>query len=110
MKGFLMDKSARKLVELATRRREQLGLSLRGLSEVVGISFATLSRLEKGSTEPDDTTKARLANWLGSDATKAGIHLEHVAEVHFRAAKNIENKAVGSLLKLAEHLKKTRSK
>lgn len=101
-----MDKESRKLVDLMILRREEIGISLRRLSEDIGVSFSTLSRLENGVTDPDETTKARLANWLGSDAKKAGIHLEYVAEVHFRATKNIESKVVSSLIKLAEHLKK----
>jgi transcriptional regulator with XRE-family HTH domain len=108
MKRYLggdVDKNVKRLVQMVADRREIEGLSLRKLAEIVGVSFATLSRLENDTTEPDEGTKARLANWLGKDAGKAGIEIEQVAEVHFRAAKNVDSETVSALLKLAEHLK-----
>lgn len=100
-----MDKNVRKLISLMEQRRKQEGLSQRGLSELIGVSFATLSRLERYETEPDESTKSRIANWLGDDASKVGIKVESVVEVHFRAAKNIDSLTVRTLADLAKYLK-----
>ncbi len=102
-----MEKDVERLIEAIILKRKTLGLSLRRLAEQSGVSFATLSRLEKFETEPDDGTKARLANWLGNDAKKLGLEVEKVLEVHFRAAKNIDSRTTTALVKLAEYLKKT---
>jgi transcriptional regulator with XRE-family HTH domain len=44
--------------------REEAGLSLRALAEITGISFSTISRLEKGEHVPDEWTATRLLQWL----------------------------------------------
>lgn len=105
-----MDKKTQHLLGMIEERRRELGLSLRKLADLTGVSFATLSRLERLQTEPDESTKARLANWLGTEAKHIGLHLEHVAEVHFRAGKNLDPKTVAALLHLAEHIRKTYGK
>lgn len=103
-----MDSKTRKLLKLLKERRESEGLSLRALAEITGISFSTLSRLEKDSnkTEPDPSTKARIINWLGDEAEKAGITFKESALVHFRAKKNASAETIENLLKVAELLKK----
>lgn len=93
-----------RLVAAVKQRREALGLSIRGLAEVVGISFSSLARIERGEGQPDNNSKIRLLQWLGQDAESAGLSFENVAFVHFRAAKNIQSTTVRALLRVADCL------
>lgn len=97
-----------RLVEAVRRKREAEGLSIRALSAVVGISFSTLARIERGEGVPDNNSKIRLLEWLGPDADEAGLGFENVAFVHFRAAKNVRSSTVQTLLHAAECLKRNR--
>lgn len=92
-----MHSNTKKLVTDVRKRRESLGLSLRKLAEMTGVSFATLSRLERAETEPDTNTVVRLINWLGQESENA-FESENVAEVHFRASKNIDSETVKALM------------
>ncbi len=96
-----------KLVRAVKRKREAEGLSIRGLSEAVGISFSTLARIERGEGHPDNNSKIRLMQWLGADAEDAGLGFENVAFVHFRAGKNISSSTVRTLLRAADCLRRT---
>lgn len=87
-------------------KRSSVGLSLRALSDLIGVSFSTLARLEKGSHEPDPNTKLRISNWLGGDALNTKTDDDHFALVHFRAAKNISSKTVKCLFETATELRK----
>ena len=46
------------------RKREELGLSLRDVADVTGVSASTLSRIENGTGKPDADNIARLTTWL----------------------------------------------
>jgi transcriptional regulator with XRE-family HTH domain len=94
-----------KLVRAVRRKREAEGLSIRALSAVVGVSFSTLARIERGDGHPDNNSKIRLLEWLGADAEAAGLGFDSVAFVHFRAAKNVGSSTVRTLLKAAECLR-----
>lgn len=94
-----------RLVEAVKRKREAEGLSLRALSAVVGVSFSTLARIERGEGLPDNNSKIRLLEWLGSDAEDEGLGFENVALVHFRAAKNVRSPTVKTLLRAADCLR-----
>lgn len=96
-----------KLVRAVARKREAEGLSVRALSAVVGISFSTLARIERGEGQPDNNSKIRLLQWLGPDADKAGLRFDNVAFVHFRAGKNIRSSTVRTLLRVADCLRKS---
>jgi len=52
------------VVRQMQKRRVQEGLSLRALAPKIGISFSTLSRLERGGT-PDVKTVAKIEKWVG---------------------------------------------
>jgi transcriptional regulator with XRE-family HTH domain/Zn-dependent peptidase ImmA (M78 family) len=93
-----------RLVGAVKQKREALGLSIRGLSEAVGISFSSLARIERGEGQPDNNSKIRLLQWLGADAEAAGLGFENVAFVHFRAARNIQSTTVRALLRVADCL------
>ena len=52
-----MDSFEMQLVDAVRRKREAEGLSIRALSAVVGISFSTLARIERGDGLPDNNSK-----------------------------------------------------
>jgi transcriptional regulator with XRE-family HTH domain/Zn-dependent peptidase ImmA (M78 family) len=93
------------LVQLMQAKREREGFSLRQLSSVIGVSFSTLARIERGDGEPDNNTKIRILEWLGNDARKAGLQFDSVALVHFRAKKQVDSRTVQALLIVANYLK-----
>jgi transcriptional regulator with XRE-family HTH domain/Zn-dependent peptidase ImmA (M78 family) len=95
-----------KLVDAARKKREAEGLSIRALSAIVGISFSSLARIERGEGLPDNNSCIRLIEWLGADAEEAGLGLDRVAFVHFRAMKNVTSTTVQVLLRAAECLKR----
>lgn len=94
-----------KLIRAVKRKRELEGLSIRSLSAVVGVSFSTLARIERGEGQPDNNSKIRLLEWLGADAEEAGLTFDNVAFVHFRAGKNIQSRTVRNLLRAADCLR-----
>jgi transcriptional regulator with XRE-family HTH domain len=94
-----------KLVRAVKRKRDAEGLSIRALSDAVGVSFSTLARIERGEGQPDNNSKIRLLQWLGADAADAGLGFENVAFVHFRAGRNIRSSTVHGLLRAAESLR-----
>jgi transcriptional regulator with XRE-family HTH domain len=98
-----------RLVRAVKRKREREGLSLRALSDVVGVSFSTLARIERGDGAPDNNSKIRLLEWLGPDAEQEGLTFENVAFVHFRAGKNVTSPTVRSLLHAGSCLKQALS-
>jgi DNA-binding XRE family transcriptional regulator len=53
------------LGEYVRRKRQDEKLSLRQVAMKIGVSAATLSRIENGIGMPDSATLARLAAWLG---------------------------------------------
>ncbi len=100
-----MHSETKKLVKLMKKKRESEGLSVRKLSDKIGVSFSTLARIEREEGSPDNNTKVRILNWLGNEAKIAGFDFDHEALVHFRAAKNIEPTTVKTLLKVANLVK-----
>lgn len=106
--GSFMKSFETRLVEAVRRKREANGLSIRALSAVVGVSFSTLARIERGEGEPDNNSKIRLLEWLGSDAEEADLSFDNVALVHFRAGKNARSQTVQALLSAAECIKRSR--
>lgn len=101
------DKQA--LIKALKKKRESEGLSIRALSERVGISFSSLARIERGEGEPDNNSTIRIIEWLGPDAQDAGLTFDSVALVHFRAAKNVQSKTVHCLLQAAQQLVRNNS-
>jgi transcriptional regulator with XRE-family HTH domain len=90
------------LGEALSRRRADLGVSLRVVEQRTGISAATLSRIERGST-PDLVIIERLAAWLGvvvhasggtpstetQSITQSDADLRRTIELHLRANKQM---------------------
>src|SRR5690606_6912418 len=100
-----MDTKTKKLIAALKKKREAEGLSIRGLSSIIGVSFSSLARIERGDGEPDNNSRIRILEWLGEDGYDSGLSFENVALVHFRAQKNIGSKTVDCLLKVANTLK-----
>ncbi|OWK20033.1 hypothetical protein AJ88_35610 [Mesorhizobium amorphae CCBAU 01583] len=96
-----MDEFEKKLVGAVREKREREGLSIRALSGIVGISFSTLARIERGDGSPDNNSKIRLLEWLGPDADEHELGFDGVAFVHFRAGKNASSGTVQTLLQAA---------
>lgn len=94
------------LIDAIKKKREEEGLSIRALSAVVGISFSTLARIERGEGLPDNNSKIRLLEWLGENADEAGLKFDNVAFVHFRAAKNVQSATVQALLRAADAIRR----
>lgn len=100
-----MESFEAKLIAAVKRKREIEGLSIRALSNVVGVSFSSLARIERGDGVPDNNSKVRLLEWLGPDAEAAGLAFDRVAAVHFRATKNVSSTTVRMLLRAADAIK-----
>jgi transcriptional regulator with XRE-family HTH domain len=98
-----------RLVAAVKRKRQREGLSLRALSDVVGVSFSSLARIERGDGAPDNNSKIRLLEWLGPEAEQEGLTFDNVAYVHFRAGKNVTSPTVQALLIAGTCLKRTLS-
>lgn len=86
-----------RLVAAVKRKREREALSLRALSNVVGVSFSSLARIERGDGAPDNNSKIRLLEWLGVEAEDEGLSFDDVAFVHFRAPKHVSSATMQNL-------------
>lgn len=98
------------------RRRQELGLSLRDVADVTGVSASTLSRIENGTGKPDADNIARLTGWLdmpidrvmskgtGGDVEPV-VYYPHeatpeIVEAHLRADKNLSEDTANALSEL----------
>ena len=100
-----MNFDSKKLVAVMKRKRQAEGLSIRALSAIIGVSFSSLARIERGDGEPDNNSAIRIIEWLGQEGQDEGLALDQVAYVHFRADKNIQSKTVHCLLSAANTIK-----
>ena len=100
------------------RRREELGLSLRDVADVTGVSASTLSRIENGTGKPDADNIARLTGWLdmpmdrimnkqssSSAEVEPVIYYPHeatpeIVEAHLRADRNLSPETANALSEL----------
>ena len=64
-----VDQVLQRLAGDVSETRVACGLSLRGLAKETGVSYPTLSRIERGLT-PDAGSLIRLARWLLVQAKK----------------------------------------
>ncbi len=106
------------------RKREELGMSLRAVAQVTGVSASTLSRIENGTGKPDADNIARLAAWLNmpierivggpqlsDEEAKPVIYYPQeatpdIVEAHLRADRNLTPetaKALAELFRVAYH-------
>jgi transcriptional regulator with XRE-family HTH domain len=86
---------------LIQQRRKELGLSLRGISRLTGISFSTISRLERGVFSPTLDNAAKLASALQITLPNAaGIAAQSTGESNPASKVPEEPRpAVGSLVR-----------
>jgi transcriptional regulator with XRE-family HTH domain len=100
------------------RRREHLGLSLRDVANVTGVSASTLSRIENGTGKPDADNIARLTSWLDvpmerilagrnpeTTETAAVVYypqepMPEIVEAHLRADRNLTPETATALSEL----------
>src|SRR3982751_5038832 len=99
------------------RRREELGLSLRDVADVTGVSASTLSRIENGTGKPDADNIARITSWLdmpvdrvmrsqgSEEGVEAVVYYPHeatpeIVEAHLRADKNLSPETAKALSEL----------
>jgi len=95
------------LGRLANERREEMGVGVRVAAKEIGISHATLSRIERGNV-PDIETFSKLCDWLKLDPSDFLGHYSKLPSglsVHFR--KNQSNtqetsKALADLIMAAD--------
>jgi transcriptional regulator with XRE-family HTH domain len=85
------------------RKRLSQGLTLRALEKKVGVSFASLGRLERRQGQPSEATKDRLLRWLedGSESLPAqrNSRLSRMAEIEIRVL-HLEGIVTGMLDRL----------
>jgi transcriptional regulator with XRE-family HTH domain len=100
------------------RRREELGMSLRGVADATDVSASTLSRIENGTGKPDADNIARLTSWLDmpidrvmnkhqndNEVVEAIVYYPHeatpeIVEAHLRADKNLTPETAKALSEL----------
>jgi transcriptional regulator with XRE-family HTH domain len=93
---------------LRTRRREQ-GLSLRDLADATGVSFNTLSRVERGHM-PDLRNFQRIVDWLEVPAetfldTEEPISTTpHAIARHLHADRNLSDQAARKIAAMVEEM------
>jgi transcriptional regulator with XRE-family HTH domain len=95
---------------LAARRRE-LGMSLRAAAAEVGVSAATLSRVESGDYLPERDNLFRLLDWLGlagrqppAEPHAPGAGTMEAIELHLRADTDLsaaDADAIAQMVRLA---------
>lgn len=68
-----------KLIAAVKTKRVRDGLSLRGMSDQIGVSFSSLARFERGDGEPDTESASLMCDWLGLPASDFGVDPKAVA-------------------------------
>lgn len=56
-----------KLIAKMRDKRIKCDISCRALSEIIGVSFSTLSRLERGIGIPHPLTEEKIQKWIETD-------------------------------------------
>lgn len=64
---------AERLVARMKARRHSLGFSLRDAADAIGVSAASLSRIESGERLPGRENLLRIAHWLGVRLDLSGL-------------------------------------
>jgi transcriptional regulator with XRE-family HTH domain len=103
--------SAADLAARVKARRRELGLSQRDAAPAVGLSHATLSRVESGDYLPERDNLFRLLAWLGlsgappsAEPHPPGAATMEAIELHLRADKELSDadaEAISQMVRLA---------
>ena len=81
-------------------KREKEGLGLRAAAKLMGITHATLSRVEKGF-HADMATYRKMSRWLNpNEEMSTAIEDAGAPEVHFRREKTISPELAQSLAQM----------
>ena len=85
------------LGELVSSKRDEAGLGLRATAEKIGISPATLSRVEQGQL-PDLANFSKICRWLNVDPSSIlGLEDRPMAAVHFRKSQTMKSETAKAL-------------
>ena len=95
----LLENLGRRVLE---RRGEQ---GVRAAAKEIGISHATLSRVERGF-HPDLATLQKIAAWIGEEMPAAPSIELTLPQVHFRRHREISPNAAKSLAEMILHADK----
>jgi transcriptional regulator with XRE-family HTH domain len=89
------------LGRLILAKRNELGLSVRAAAREVGISHATLARVEKGFL-PDLENYEKIRRWLGIQEQGAMVeqNSKHAPQVHFRREKTATKETAAALARM----------
>jgi transcriptional regulator with XRE-family HTH domain len=86
---------------LILEKRNKLGLGIRGAAREVGISHATLARVEKGFL-PDLENYEKIRHWLGIEQESVVTDRNNptVPQVHFRREKTTTPETAAALARM----------
>jgi transcriptional regulator with XRE-family HTH domain len=89
------------LGRLILEKRNKLGLGIRGAAREVGISHATLARVEKGFL-PDLENYEKIRQWLGNAEPdlRAKSRKLNAPQVHFRREKTATPETAAALARM----------
>jgi len=89
------------LGRLVLAKRNERGIGIRAAAREVGISHATLARVEKGFL-PDLENYQKICRWLGIevDATPALSRSKDTPHVHFRREKTATPETAAALARM----------
>ncbi|MGI8402474.1 MAG: helix-turn-helix domain-containing protein [Gemmatimonadaceae bacterium] len=101
------------------RQRADRDMNLRDVEAETGISATTLSRIERGSGNPEIPVIEKLATWLGTVVQTGGraeasvrtdADLKRVIAVHLRANKKLPEKVARSIAETFEVIMRIETK
>jgi transcriptional regulator with XRE-family HTH domain len=106
--GWTPIRAAELAARLRAHRREQ-GLSLRAAATEIGVSAATLSRVEGGDYLPERDNLFRLLQWLGlvggaaaqAEPHPPGAGTMEAIELHLRADKDLSPADADAIAQMA---------
>jgi transcriptional regulator with XRE-family HTH domain len=89
------------LGRLILARRTERGLGIRGAAKEIGISHATLARVEKGFL-PDLENYEKIRKWLGDheDVVPTRTSATNAPQVHFRREKTATRETAAALARM----------
>jgi transcriptional regulator with XRE-family HTH domain len=89
------------LGRLILEKRDERGLGIRAAAREVGISHATLARVEKGFL-PDLENYEKIRRWLGvqKDSVTTKIGNVNIPQVHFRREKTATPATAAALARM----------
>jgi transcriptional regulator with XRE-family HTH domain len=96
---------------LILKKRTKLGLGIRAAAREVGVSHATLARVEKGFL-PDLENYQKIRQWLGIQTDKVTTRADNtsIPQVHFRREKTATPATAAALARMILAAQKAWSK